>query len=309
MRFLIVAISLLAPGLLFAVEHSGTVRAADQFIPGATVTATQGGAKIVTYTDENGRYSLDLTPGVWNIQISMFGFKTLTGQVTIKDQFTSRDWTLEMPRPGEPTGTGKPAATAAKKPDATPAAATPAAATPAKPAATPAAAATTSSAQNGSGQGGRSGRGTQPQAATQNGRGRGRGNQQQTGQPAFQNADVTATDAGAQALAQAGSDTPPDLAGMDSSDALMMNGSTSGGLGEASDEQQMRMQMGGRGGRGGAGGPVPFVMGGRGGGGGFGGNAGGGPVEPGTYMVRLTVGDKQFHSSVDVLEDIWMRPQ
>jgi photosystem II stability/assembly factor-like uncharacterized protein len=66
---------------------------------------------------------------------------------------------------------------------------------------------------------------------------------------------------------------------------------------------------GGRGGRGGAGGPVPFVMGGRGGGGGFGGNAGGGPVEPGTYMVRLTVGDKQFHSSVDVLEDIWMRPQ
>jgi hypothetical protein len=32
-------------------------------------------------------------------------------------------------------------------------------------------------------------------------------------------------------------------------------------------------------------------------------------VEPGTYMVRLTVGDKQFHSSVDVLEDIWMRPQ
>jgi hypothetical protein len=26
-------------------------------------------------------------------------------------------------------------------------------------------------------------------------------------------------------------------------------------------------------------------------------------------MVRLTVGDKTFTSSVQVLEDIWMRPQ
>jgi hypothetical protein len=71
-------------------------------------------------------------------------------------------------------------------------------------------------------------------------------------------------------------------------------------------------QFGGRGGRGGAGGPVPFVMGGRGGGGGgggFGGAAGGGPVEPGSYMVKLTIGDKTFNSSVLVLEDIWMRPQ
>ncbi len=59
-------------------EHTGTVRAADQFIPGATVTAIQGGAKVVTYTDEKGRYAFDLTPGVWEIEIKMFGFKTLT---------------------------------------------------------------------------------------------------------------------------------------------------------------------------------------------------------------------------------------
>src|ERR1700674_5745197 len=110
MRFLTVAILLLAPGPLLAVEHSGTVRAADQFIPGATVTARQGGAKLITYTDENGRYSLDLTPGVWEIEISMFVFKTLTSPIAIKDQFTSRDWTLEMPRPGEPTEPVKPAA-------------------------------------------------------------------------------------------------------------------------------------------------------------------------------------------------------
>ena len=63
-------------------------------------------------------------------------------------------------------------------------------------------------------------------------------------------------------------------------------------------------------GRGGQGnGRVPFVAGGRGGGGGFGGAAAGGPVEPGSYMVRMTIGDKTFMSSVQVLEDIWMRPQ
>jgi hypothetical protein len=60
---------------------------------------------------------------------------------------------------------------------------------------------------------------------------------------------------------------------------------------------------------------VPFVASGRGGGGGgggFGGGGGGGVgtlVEPGTYMVRLTVGGQILTSSVTVLEDIWMRPQ
>ncbi|HUB82609.1 MAG TPA: hypothetical protein VMB03_27620 [Bryobacteraceae bacterium] len=68
------------------------------------------------------------------------------------------------------------------------------------------------------------------------------------------------------------------------------------------------VQFGGRGGQ--ANGRVPFVAGGRGGGfGGFGGAANGGPVEPGSYVVRLTAGDKTYTSSVVVLEDIWMRPQ
>jgi photosystem II stability/assembly factor-like uncharacterized protein len=66
-------------------------------------------------------------------------------------------------------------------------------------------------------------------------------------------------------------------------------------------------QFGGRGGR--IGGPVPFIIGGRGGGGGGFGGGGGGPVDPGVYMVRLTIGDKTFTTSVNVLEDIWARPQ
>jgi photosystem II stability/assembly factor-like uncharacterized protein len=84
---------------------------------------------------------------------------------------------------------------------------------------------------------------------------------------------------------------------------------------------------GGRGGRGGGGGEgqqpehngpgraggVPFVAGGGrggGGGGGFGGGAPQGPLlEPGTFMIRLTVGTETRMSSVDILDDIWMRPQ
>jgi photosystem II stability/assembly factor-like uncharacterized protein len=71
---------------------------------------------------------------------------------------------------------------------------------------------------------------------------------------------------------------------------------------------------GGGGGRRGAGAGVPFVAGGGRGGGGGGGFGGFGPavgplVEPGTYMVKLTVGDKVLNSSVVVMEDIWMRPQ
>ena len=74
---------LLVPGILFAIQQSGGVRAADQFIPGATVTARQGGAKVVAYTDEGGRYTLDLTPGVWEIQVEMFGFRPKTQRVEI----------------------------------------------------------------------------------------------------------------------------------------------------------------------------------------------------------------------------------
>jgi photosystem II stability/assembly factor-like uncharacterized protein len=75
---------------------------------------------------------------------------------------------------------------------------------------------------------------------------------------------------------------------------------------------------GGQGGFGGGGGGrgrggvtgVPFVRGGGGfGGGGFGGGAVGAMVDPGTYMVRLTVGSQVLTSSVDVMEDSWMRPQ
>src|ERR1017187_4607320 len=86
------------PWLLGGTQFSGQVRAADQIVPGATVTALQGGAKVTAFTDENGRYTLELTPGVWQIEVSMFEFTTAKGQVTVSDGTAGRDWVLNMPK-------------------------------------------------------------------------------------------------------------------------------------------------------------------------------------------------------------------
>src|SRR5262245_58895711 len=108
MRHLDIAVLVLVPQLLPAVQHTGSVRAADQFIPGATVTARNGGAKVVAYTDESGRYSLDLTPGVWEIDIEMFGFVPFHSKVEIGYQPEQRAWTLEVVRLGAPPPAGTP---------------------------------------------------------------------------------------------------------------------------------------------------------------------------------------------------------
>jgi hypothetical protein len=86
------------PSLLGAAQIGGQVRAADQIVPGATVTALQGGAKVTAFTDENGRYTLELTPGVWQIEVSMFEFTTAKGEVTVSDGAIARDWVLNMPK-------------------------------------------------------------------------------------------------------------------------------------------------------------------------------------------------------------------
>src|SRR5580693_2210673 len=78
---------LLGPRLLSATQYAGSVRAADQWVPGATITASQGsslgGSKVVAYSDDAGRYTMDLAPGIWNIQVEMFGFTAVQKQVTI----------------------------------------------------------------------------------------------------------------------------------------------------------------------------------------------------------------------------------
>src|ERR1035438_6877722 len=95
---LLLTLAVCRPSPLGAAQFSGLVRAADQIVPGATVTALQGGAKVTAFTDENGRYTLDLTPGMWQIEVSMFEFTTAKGQVTVNAGAVEKDWVLNMPK-------------------------------------------------------------------------------------------------------------------------------------------------------------------------------------------------------------------
>lgn len=88
----------LGSGWLQAAQYSGSVRAADQPVPGVMLTAKQGDSKVIAYTDENGRYNMDLAPGAWDISVEMFEFTTSTGKVTIADAPASHEWALEMPK-------------------------------------------------------------------------------------------------------------------------------------------------------------------------------------------------------------------
>src|ERR1700691_1305540 len=208
---------LVGPCLMFATQFIGSVRAADQWGPGATVAATQGGAEAVEYTDDAGRYPLHLAPGVWNIEVEMFGFTTVQEQVAIGGQPVVKHWTLEMPRIGQASGR---------------------------------------SAGSGRPHGG----GPRGGPRTGPGNGQPAGPNPAPG-PGFQNARVKATDDGQQALADAAANAASvDLsAGLstDAEDTLLVNGSTSGGLAQSSDDEARRERMAGANGAGAAnGGPL-----------------------------------------------------
>lgn len=229
----VIGVGILAAGT----RQNGSVRAADQFLPGATVTAVQGETKITTFTDEAGRYTLDLAPGVWDVQVQVFGFPPVHEQITVGIEPGYKDWTVEMPRIAGAPAPGP------------------------------------SNQTRNRGRGG-AGRGGFPQQGRGPGNGPPPGNRpaapgQQPGQPAppqrqaFQNTTVTATQDGQQALSEAASAATAGLGDPSEADeAFLVNGSTSGGLAQSSDDEARRQRMMGRGGGppggppdGGAGGP------------------------------------------------------
>jgi hypothetical protein len=58
--------------------QSGIIRSANQPIPGAVLTATQGDKKFTTITGEDGYYSFPpLGDGAWIVEVQMFGFEPL----------------------------------------------------------------------------------------------------------------------------------------------------------------------------------------------------------------------------------------
>src|SRR3982074_1755054 len=83
--------------LLSAADYSGVVRSGNQVLPGATLTATQNGQTVSTSTDEDGHYLFsNLAPGVWSIQLQLFGFTPVKADVTIGAEPVTKDWTLEL---------------------------------------------------------------------------------------------------------------------------------------------------------------------------------------------------------------------
>lgn len=108
-RLILFTVILLQAEWLLAAQHSGSVRFGGQPVPGATVTASLGDKKAVTATDEGGRYVFeDLAPGVWLIEIDMFGFTRQSRSVQAGAQPSVLEWVLEM----KPRGVRPPAAAA-----------------------------------------------------------------------------------------------------------------------------------------------------------------------------------------------------
>src|SRR6266496_3352771 len=79
------------------VKQTGVVRALGRPIPGASITATQGDRKVVTTTDESGRYELDgLTPGDCIIQVEMMAFAPVRRDWLASEVAPPLDFNLDL---------------------------------------------------------------------------------------------------------------------------------------------------------------------------------------------------------------------
>ena len=232
------------------------MRAADQIVPGATVTALQGGAKVTAFTDENGRYTLELTPGVWQIEVSMFEFTTAKGQVTVSDGGIAQGLGVEHAQALRTRWTGGRGGRA-----------TAAAPLPAAPGIGRGARGARGN-RGADGQGGQRGYGNFPgRGGPRRTSGRRRaGRSGRPGRGTRRTGSGASRDFRVPRCARLRKDSRPthssripqqnvDLGG-DADESLLVNGSVSGGLEQSSDDEARRQRaMGGRGGPGGPGGP------------------------------------------------------
>ena len=204
---------------LAAAEHHGVVKVGGVPIPGATVTAIQGDKKVVAVTDSTGAYSFaDLADGVWNIQVEMLCFTTVTKEVGVAPNAPAAEWelkvlSLEDIKPSQqapaPAGTAAPTAPAT--------AAAPAAAQ-GSTAPTPSIVAANAAEAKPPAKAGKKGKGATTPGANQQG--------------GFQRTDVNASGDGAASAAAAASapGIAPADASQGASDAFVVNGSSSNGI-------------------------------------------------------------------------------
>jgi hypothetical protein len=87
-------------GLMVAEIHTGRIRAGERPIPGATVRATsQGREAITTSSDEQGNYTLDLSPGEWTLSVEMFGFAPGSRSLAVGTDAAPVEWALRFAAP------------------------------------------------------------------------------------------------------------------------------------------------------------------------------------------------------------------
>jgi trimeric autotransporter adhesin len=88
---------LIVSTLALASEHQGQVTFGALPLPGATVTATQGGKKFVAISDQQGHYFFpDLPDGTWTIEVEMLCFSTVTQDVVIAPNAPAASWELKL---------------------------------------------------------------------------------------------------------------------------------------------------------------------------------------------------------------------
>ncbi len=90
-------IATLAAATLIAAEHRGEVLYGGLPLPGATVTVSRDGQKVVAITDARGAYVFpDLADGVWKIQIEMQCFASIAQDVLVAHDTASPKWELKL---------------------------------------------------------------------------------------------------------------------------------------------------------------------------------------------------------------------
>lgn len=112
MRFLFIGLALAAgwSGAALAIDTGGTVRYGDQPVPGATVRVSRGEQRFATTTDESGRWTFDLSEGLWRVEVEMFGFEPLAREIAVPAHPSVLEFSLALKPPAsrpEPPGAGQ----------------------------------------------------------------------------------------------------------------------------------------------------------------------------------------------------------
>ncbi|HTX36352.1 MAG TPA: carboxypeptidase regulatory-like domain-containing protein [Bryobacteraceae bacterium] len=225
----------LAASVLMASEHHGVVKFGGLPLPGATVTATQDDKKLEAITDQNGIYSFpELKDGIWTIKVEMLCFKPEVKEVAVAPDAPSPVWDMQL----LPVDQIKPVAETPAAPPAAGAVSTTATAgaAPGTAAAAGAAASGTSAAAGNAG--------ATPSinaavaAANKGGNGKGKSKKGKknaqaapTNTPSgFQRTELNASAGAASLPGENAASAAPNEFAQSSSDALLVNGSSSNGI-------------------------------------------------------------------------------